>query len=198
MAWEPDYATAAELKAYLRVADAIDDTQVALAISSASRAVDQHTNRQFGVVAAGTARVYSARWDRERGRWVVPIDDLMSTAGLTVVVAAGAVDLYTLEPRNAAADGRPWTRLVVDPLAASQPVGDEYEFTITGLWGWTAVPAKIKQATLLQASRILMRRDAPFGISGSPGVQGELRLLAKVDPDVAVLLAGYGRHRRTG
>ena len=64
---------------------------------------------------------------------------------------------------------------------------------VTARWGWAAVPSTIKQATLLQASRLLARRDAPFGIAGSPDVGSEIRLLARVDPDVAVAVAPYRR-----
>lgn len=198
MALEPDYVTDTELKAFVRIDDDQDDAQVALAITAASRAVDDHTNRQFGKVDAPATRYYTAQARTDRGRWVVLIDDLMSTTGLTVTIEAGTVDLYTLEPRNAAADGRPWTRLVVDPDATNQPTGDEYEFAIAAPWGWTAVPIPVKQATSLQASRLLARRDSPFGVAGSPDLGSELRLLAKVDADVAVLLRRYVRPRRLG
>jgi hypothetical protein len=64
---------------------------------------------------------------------------------------------------------------------------------VTATWGWTAVPATIKKATLLQASRFYKRRDAPFGVAGSPDMGSEMRLLAKVDPDVEVMLGDYRR-----
>ncbi|HEY9416934.1 MAG TPA: head-tail connector protein, partial [Pseudonocardia sp.] len=73
MAWAPAYVTADELKAFVRIDDAADDPQVDLAIDAASRAVDQHTGRQFGQVAAPEARRYTGRWDY--ARWVVDIDD---------------------------------------------------------------------------------------------------------------------------
>jgi hypothetical protein len=60
------------------------------------------------------------------------------------------------------------------------------------------VPPTIKLATQLQASRWLKRRDAPFGIAGSPELGSELRLLAKLDPDVEVLLDGHGERTRWG
>lgn len=187
MAWAPAYVTADELKAFVRIDDATDDTQVALAIDAASRAVDRHTRRQFGKADAPTARRYTAYW--ESARWVVAIDDLMTTAGLAVTVPAGVVTGYDLEPINAAADGRPWTRLVIASTVA--PTGAANEVTVTGTWGWTAVPPAVKAATLLQASRFLARRESPYGIAGSPDQGSELRLLAKLDPDVAVMLGPY-------
>jgi len=55
-----------------------------------------------------------------------------------------------------------------------------------------------KVATVLQANRLLKRRHAPFGVAGSPELGSELRLLARVDPDVAVSLRGLGRMRAVG
>jgi hypothetical protein len=62
---------------------------------------------------------------------------------------------------------------------------------VTALWGWTAVPVAVKQATLLQASRFFSRRHSPYGVAGSPELGSEIRLLARVDPDVGVSLRDY-------
>jgi hypothetical protein len=193
MTWAPDYVTAAELKAYLRISDVDDDAQVALAVTAASRAVDRNCNRQFGLVAAPEARTYTAHWDTDRRRYVVDIDDLMTVTGLTVATTAGAVTVYAKQPGNAAFEGKPWTRLVVDPTSAIKPTLDEDGVTVTARYGWTTVPVAVQQATLLQASRLFARRNAPFGVAGSPDLGSELRLLAKVDPDVAVVLGPYQR-----
>jgi uncharacterized phiE125 gp8 family phage protein len=198
MAWAPDYVISAELKAYLRISDTDDDAQVALAITAASRAVDTFCGRQFGLVSA-EERFYTPEWDRRRRRWVIKIDDLMSTAGSDFQLQdadgsdVGAIDDYILEPRNAAAKGRPWTHLVVKPTSTYIPTGIEHEAALTAPWGWTAVPTPVDQATLLQASRIFARRNSPYGIAGSPDDGSEMRLLARVDPDVAVTLSPYRR-----
>lgn len=186
MAWTPDYATSGDLKAYARIPDTVDDVQVALAVAAASRSVDLACNRQFGVVAAAEVRYYQPTYERSRCRWVVEIDDLMSTADMEVDGVAYDADLHRLEPRNAPVRGRPWTELVITG-------GGSAEVAITALWGWTAVPAAIEQATLLQANRLLARRDSPFGVAGSPDQGSEIRLAARVDPDVKVALAPYIR-----
>lgn len=195
MPWAPDYATTAELREYVtRDGSTVDDTFLALALTAGSRAVDRACNRQFGSVTPVQARKYSAVWDRRRCRWVISVDDLMDATGLTVAVEAGTITPTVLQPVNAPQTGKPWTRLVVDPDATVRPTGlEEDEVTVTALWGWTAVPNTIKQATLLQASRIIKRRDAPFGVAGSPEMGSELRLLAKVDPDVEVAVRPYVR-----
>lgn len=205
MAWEPDYTTLGDLAEFVRIpaGDVVDDAQMMLAITAASRAVDRTAGRQFGMVAAAEARVYTARCDPARLRWSVPIDDLMDATGLTVAydsagdeTYASAITAYSLRPGNAAPRARPWTELIVRPTSTVQPTGLEAGVRVTGLWGWSAVPAPVEEATLLQASRLLSRRDSPYGIAGSPETGSEMRLLAKVDPDVAVSLAGYLRGAR--
>lgn len=203
MAWAPDYCTPDELKAFVRIADDLDDDQVALAVSAASRAVDQATGRQFGLVAAPEARAFVPRFDALRMRWTVDIDDLMTASGLGVAfdeVADGtfsaAITDYVLRPANAAAEGRPWTELAVRTSSAVQPSGPDASVQVTARWGWTTVPGAVQEATLLQASRLLARRDSPYGVAGSPDAGSEVRLLARVDPDVAVALRLYRRRRR--
>ena len=192
MVWAPDYVTAAELKSFLRITDTADDAELALAITTASRAMDRHCHRQFGNVASSEARKYTACWDRRRRRWVVELDDLHDSASLTVENADGdAIDVYTLEPVNAAFKGKPYERLVVDPDSAAKPTSEAHGVTATSPnWGWAAVPVPVEQGTLLQASRFHARRFSPYGVAGSPEQGSELRLLAKLDPDVAVALGG--------
>jgi hypothetical protein len=183
MAWEPDYVEVSDLAGYVRIDDNVDDAQLALAITAASRAVDRHCRRQFGQVAAPEARYYRPKYSTRYGAWILVTDDLMTTTGLVVT------GTYTLYPRNAAAKARPWTSLHFD----TEP---DCELEVTARWGWTEVPDSVKQACLLQASRLFARRGAPFGIAGSPDAGSEMRLLAKVDPDVAVTLEPYRRKAR--
>jgi hypothetical protein len=203
MAWKPDYATASDLAAYVHIVDSDDDAQLALAVTAASRAIDRHTRRQFGRVDSAVARYYTACWSSRLCAWVVPIDDLMTVTGLEVMADlddsgdyATVIDAYALKPVNAQADGRPWTSLAVLPSSSAQPCGDVDAVEVTAQFGWTAVPTTVKQACLLQASRVFARRGSPFGVAGSPDVGSELRLLAKVDPDVAVMLEDYRKKAR--
>lgn len=202
MPWAPEYATATELAAYVRIDDTLDDVQIGLAIAAASRAVDDATGRQFGLDDAPTARYYTARFDYAVRRWGVDLDDLTDDTSVTVMVddnGDGMYDVevtdYRLAPVNAAAKGRPWTRLEVSPHADVDMPTTAYAVEVNAAFGWQTVPDTVKKATLLQASRFLQRRDAPFGIAGSPDQGSEIRLLARVDPDVHVMLAPYRRHR---
>jgi len=196
VAWAPDYAVTADLAAYERIGDSADDAQLALAITGASRAIDHATNRQFGVTAATEERTYDACWSPSRSLYVADIDDVMTAVGLVVTVSGSALasSAYELTPTNAAAKSRPWTRIAT-ASATSRTLGTgPPQILVEATWGWTAVPDTIKQATLLQASRFFTRREAPFGVAGSPDIGSELRLLAKVDPDVAVMVQSYRRN----
>jgi hypothetical protein len=194
MAWAPNYVSTVELAAFLRISDTVDDAYLDLAIAAASRAIDRFCNRQFGAVTgAAEERFYTAEYDRRRCRWFVDVDDLMTDTDLVVEVNGVAVTTVTANPINAAVNDRPWTTLVFDTDSSVFPTGAEDEVSVTAFWGWTSVPATIKQATLLQASRFFARRNSPFGIAGSPDQGSELRLLSQVDPDVAVSLAAYRR-----
>lgn len=196
MAWAPDYATTSELAAYERIGDEVDDAQLALAITGASRAIDHATNRQFGVTAATEERTYDMCYSPRRSLYTADIDDLMTLTGLVVTVSGTALasSAYELTPTNAAAKSRPWTKIAT-ASATSRTLGTgPPTILIEATWGWTTVPDTIKEATLLQASRFFTRREAPFGVAGSPDVGSELRLLAKVDPDVAVMVQPYRRN----
>jgi hypothetical protein len=201
MAWAPDYTTTAAVKTAMRVTDTADDAVIAAAITTASRSIDKAANRQFGRVDDVEARYFTPHYDGRRGRWVVPIDDLCSLDGLLVAsdpeddASYGSlVDELAAPPVNAGVRGRPWTRLIVHPTSSVTPVAREDSIEVrTDAWGWTAVPVPIVNACTLQASRLVNRRDSPYGIAGSPDTGSELRLLAKLDPDVAVIVATYVR-----
>jgi hypothetical protein len=60
------------------------------------------------------------------------------------------------------------------------------------------VPASILLACLLQSARWYKRQDAPFGVLGSPEFGNYTRLLSQFDPDVQILLDGYGERTAYG
>lgn len=196
--WAPDYVTTAEFDTYARVGDTNDDAVFASLITAASRAVDRRCNRQFGQLAAPAARTYRrpAVYDRRSGLHLLAVDDFFTLTGLTISQAGGSAVAYassgaTAWPDNAPADGKPWTHLAFTTC----PYGP---VVVVAQWGWASVPAQVPAATKLQTSRFAARRDSPYGVAGSPTDGSETRLLARLDPDVAVMLAGLGRQRAPG
>lgn len=200
MAWAPDYVDRDELKAFVRIEDDLDDAQLDLAIAAASRAVDRACGRQFGLSANLEPRYYTAKLDPIGNRMAVEIDDVQELDGLQVHADhdgddtyAREVTSYTPRPRNALAEGFPYTQLMVGRGASVGFPSDLDAVRVTARFGWSAVPPAVKEATALQASRLVSRRDAPFGVAGSPAMGSEVRLLAKLDPDVEVALRPYRR-----
>lgn len=188
MTWAPTYAFIADFKDYVPSfgSDTVDDNQLSLVLEAASRAVDRFCNRQFGNVSPAQQRFYQPSIDWERRTWVVDIDDLQNVTGLVVLLdGVDVTSKVVLTPRNALQDGEPY-------ISMDLP-GSGSEVAVTALWGWLAVPVPVKLATLMQAARFFKRRVSPFGIAGSPETGSELRLLAKVDPDVSVTLTDFQR-----
>jgi hypothetical protein len=200
MAMYPDYVTSAQLKAQLRITDTADDAAVAIAVTAASRAIDHSTNRQFGLNGSAVARVYT--WERTYidGLPAVEIDDVMTSAGLVVKLDQAGQGTYGSAitsvdpwPWNASADGKPWTHLVFRAYASAFPTPFSQGVQVTANWGWTAVPSIVQEACLIQAARFFVRRDSSYGIAGSPETGTEMRLLERLDPDVALMLSTVRR-----
>lgn len=196
MAITNGYCTLADIKASLRIPspDTIDDSLLETAIESASRLVDGFAGRNF--YSAGTA----VRYFTPEDRIVCEIDDLIS---LTILEVSADLDGvfdqtwtssdYQLEPLNGKVDG-----LTGWPATRIRAVGDyiygtnigEASVKVTGVWGWSAVPVAVKQATVIQASRIFKRLDSPLGVLSSPDL-GYIRVGTRLDPDVQQLVEPY-------
>jgi hypothetical protein len=179
------------------VRDNTDNPYVATYGTAAARAIDNATNRQFGKLEAAatlTYEGYRAAQLRD-GRWLVTIDDVQDTAGVTVTVdgtaVAAGVDGYRWWPRNAAALGGIYTGITL----ATRPCGDVDVFA---KFGWNEIPAGVTAAEWLQVNRWNVRRESPYGTAGSPSEGSEVRLAARLDPDVRVMLGPYVRARMPG
>ena len=190
------YCTLAEIKASARITDSVDDALLELAVESASRMVDSYTQRYF--YNAGTATRLFAPQDS----YVAEIDDLIT---LTTLQTSDGDDFgttwaakdYQLEPLNGNVDGltgHPTTRIrAVDDFIFNLLDG-EATVRVVGVWGWSAVPTAVKQATVIQAARIFKRNDSPLGIAGF-GEMGAIRVGVQLDPDVKHLIDVYRKVR---
>lgn len=188
-----DYVQLSALKASLNLATQnFADADLQLAITAASRAIDEATGRRFYPDTNDVGRKFLPV---NNGYCV--IDDLNAFTSLTVLGDTWTLDQdFYLEPINAAADGRPWTsiRAVTRPFLytlADIPagwVGFDGRITVTGKWGWATTPEQIQEATAILAARLVRRvREAPFAVVGSD-IDGTAIRLAKFDPDVAALI----------
>lgn len=194
MAITNSYCTLADLKASLRITDTVDDTILESAIESASDMISGYAGRTFLPVGSAT-RVFAPQ-----DEYITLIDDVVSVSSVKISSDAdGVFDItlagsdYELNPLNGFVDGLsgwPYTSLRAIGNYVFPAVAGRATVQVTGSWGWAAVPRPIKQATILQASRIFKRADSPLGVLSSPDL-GFIRVGSKVDPDVAQLVEPY-------
>jgi hypothetical protein len=198
MVWKPDYVTATDVAAFLRVDDTVDNVEFGNWATASSRAIDRRCNRQFGQLPAAAARTYRRPpyLDRNTGLWLLDIDDVQDATGLLVNGVAYASSGAVLLPDNAPGDGVPWTRIGFTAQPVCSSPGSPVTNVIIAKFGWLAFPTQVIAAAKLQCSRWNARRDSPFGVAGSPDAGSEVRLLARLDPDVGTTLAGLSRPRR--
>ena len=167
------------------------------AVSAASRAVERYCGRRFWQDPAPVARQFNPA-----DVYCADVGDISTKVGLIVQTDNMGDGSYTrtlaandfrLEPLNADADGQAfaWTRIVSQrPWLQSYtgPLRPPY-LQVTARWGWSAVPDEVAEATILKATGLYKRRDAPFGVAGF-GDFGAVRITRR-DPDVVDLLNPY-------
>ncbi len=169
MAITNGYATLAELKAYLKIDDSMEDTLLENIVEAASRSIDRIANRRFYLDSSASARYY-----RPADLLRVFTDDFGSTSGLVVKTDpndSGTYQTtltlntdYIVEPVNAAAKGRPWNYItIVSGESYSLPVNYRPQVEVTARWGWPSVPDDINQATLILSADLYKRKDSIGG-----------------------------------
>lgn len=192
------YTTLADVKNGLQIDDSNDDTAIQAAILTASRMIDEYTQRFFyrqGTTASPVVKFYTAK-----SPWFIETDDIVSIN--QVACDPGFVQVYDqiwdagdimFEPVNNPSKGWPFTRL----LAIGQYVWPYFfpqTVRITGVFGFPDVPYEVEMACKIQASRLFVRKQSPFGIAGSVEL-GTVRLTSRLDPDVEMLLKTYRRNQ---
>ncbi len=171
-------------------------------VTSVSRWIDQYCHRHFYQQTAA-ARVFDTC-----SQYVVDLGEFNDLTTLTAVKTdtnydgafetTWAMGDYQPLPRNntAAAETRPYDSIravgtQLFPLRTNRTIREGL-IEITGTWGWPAIPAAVKEACLLQSSRVYKRRYSPEGIAGYSEF-GIVRVSGKLDVDVAELLGPYRR-----
>jgi hypothetical protein len=195
MAITNGYATLSELKTYLGISASTDDARLELAIESASRAIDTECSRQF---FATTQTLYFETDDPLRCDLNADLLSVTSiaidTTGRRDYQVLGASD-YELDPEAA-----PYRTIFIAPAASYFfPVDQRRGVRIIGSWGYCATgshPQAIARACVILATRYFKRKDAPFGVVGTPEL-GFMRVTSK-DPEVRALLNPFRRYEVAG
>lgn len=185
-----EYVTTGDLATYLRLGDSQDEAILADAVVTASRSVDGICGRYFGRDAAVSARVFPL--DGE----VAYVDDIATADGLIVATGNGTTfttfDYAQLEPlatHRAGRAGWPYTRITSSTgYGLNTGLAHNAQVRVTAVWGWPAVPAPIRQATLILAAEYFKLSDAPLGVAGF-GEFGVVRV--RENPVIARLLDPY-------
>ena len=196
MALTNAYCTLQDVKNALAIEDPQDDLAIEAAIMSASRMIDDYTDRFFykdGTQASPVVRYFTAKdW------WTCNVDDFTVITQIAtddnfnqLYTTVWAADDFMIEPVNNPRRGWPLTRILAIG-AYIFPSNLPQSVKVTAAWGWPAVPEEIKMACKLQASRFFIRRQSPFGIAGSPEL-GTVRLSSRLDPDVEALIRPFKR-----
>lgn len=179
------YATRAELKRRLdNMTVTTWDSDIDNALSVASRGIEKVCNRQFNVATSASARIYypcnQARAD---------VDDISTTVGLIVATDESDAALYAttwastdyqLEPLNGIVDaesGWPYNRIRAVASRMFPTTTRRAPLQVTAKWGWTAVPAGVKEACLAVAEDTFKLKEAPWGVAGV-GEWGSMRVRA--------------------
>lgn len=189
-----EYASVEELKKTLNLSGSTyADQDVKLALQAATTAIETTCGRKFTLGTSETRKYYPI------SPMYLLIDDATTITSVTTPSTTLVQDTdYYLDPVRVARPGPPYD--VIRSLSVPGTYGPlGYGFisaspvSVTGTFGWPAVPAPVKQATMILAGRYLQRsRSAPFAIL-SFGDGGEAARLTRSDPDVAMLLGPYTR-----
>jgi hypothetical protein len=183
------YATVSEVKAYLGIATASDDTLLNDLVSRAQSIIDNYTGRVF---EAETAIRYYTRDDVDGAYLLFYGDDLLSVTTLTngngeVIASAN----YRLEPRNAT------PKYSIKLLNGVYWEFDDSnsEISVAGLWGYTATPpGDIAHACVRLTAFLYRQKDTSADID-RPLVTGDgvTIMPSGLPQDVKSLLDKYKR-----
>ncbi len=162
----------------------------------ASRLIDRITGREEGAyqVSAATVRYFDGsgcgfQWVDEMAE--APTAVAVSDDGSVTTYTSWASTDYMPWPYNAAAQGRPYTRLDVDQLNGNHALFYAFprSVKVTAKWGYsTEVPEDVQQAVIVQTVRWFKRAQQAFQDAGAIFDLGQLRYVKQVDPDVQVMV----------
>lgn len=181
------YASLSDVKHYLGIDDTGSDAQLLSVLEAASRWIDNYTGRVFSVDAADTTRYFYPESDQ-----TVSVPDLRTITSIATDEDGDrtyARVLATTDYELLPTDGPPYRSIRIWPQSSYAFVPG-YLVKIVGKFGYLAVPAEVKQANLILASRYYRRAEAPFGILQSVDL-GQFTRISTQDPDVIALLQPY-------
>lgn len=201
------YVTADEFRgAYLDMAATTDSQLLSMVLRASSRAVDKYVNRPHGFWADSVVQTRLYRCDLDDMAWV---DDIATTDGLIIRTDSNldgtwattwADTDYQLEPLNADAyadddrtiEAHAWWRIAAIDRYLFPVHPGRATLQVTARFGWSAIPADVKLATLMKAAKQFKRKDSVLGIFGLDG-EGGIRISRFEDPEIVMMLDPFQR-----
>ena len=189
------YATLVEIKAAMTSGmGTSQDTVIERVVTAVSREIDRHCRRRFYGVSE--TRYYTpvdyAKLD---------IDDVGTSGSITLKTdedgdrtyeTTWASTDFDLWPYN----GAPYMEVHVTPQGNNAwPVKVAKSVELAAIFGYQSgtsadAPADVREACIIQSTRIFHRKDNPYGVAGNAEM-GQLIQIATLDPDVKLMLEPY-------
>jgi hypothetical protein len=195
------YATLAELKVWIAGGgdiDTVDDSALQVILDACTRVIDRKCGRSFVLEDEVTKYFYPTSQGSLDVIDLISITSLASDShGDRTYTQTFTSTEYELLPYTDPS-GRPATRYQQIRIwpNSSKTFGPGRLVKIVGDWGYldtgNVVPADVKQACLLLASREWKRREMPTGSLAIPDI-GTVERVPRTDPDVEMLLDPYMR-----
>ena len=206
------YLTLEELKKTLKLSGlSFVDRDAEVAIAAAADALDEHYAGPWTLTAGNETRLFTPVHKKSlitlRPQLVSVVDARLDTGG------NGAYDTtlvrgtdFELELNGSSPASGPWNGLRIlrsgigwtweyAPFRNPYPWGVD-SLKINGVWGWAEVPAGVKTASSIIATRLIRRlREAPFGLVGlgPEGVSVRAGSIARDSEIVTVMRGAAGK-----
>lgn len=210
MAVTDAYATAAEYRARVGKADTADDSTISAQLAAISRFLDWKTGRHFTQDAAVTTRLY----DGSGQAYLRLEDDIASLTGLVVKADLdGDYDFdeadetlalnthYWIDSQRATfgSEAMPWGRLQLIPSSGRLNVWPDQRnaVQVTAIFGWPAVPAAIKEATVALTRQLRDLQHSGMTLT-LENLDAQVRVSPQASRLVDDLVRAYRRRNRSG
>lgn len=195
-----DYIDVAELRSWLGIVGASEDTLLDQAITSATAWINGYCGQDFSHVHHNQPETRQFYAQRDPWRLFLSYGSIADTVGM--IVQTDDNEDGTAETTWAASD---W---IVESEQSGKPDGPYYAIRavgnrwfpksingrplvhVTACWGWPQTPSPVVEASYILASEFWKMRDAPFGVAGF-GEFGVVRV--RRNPIVLQLLEPYRR-----
>lgn len=198
------YTSVEELKDRLSITDTASDLQLTFAVQAAAKAVESYTGRFFYQLTETRTFVPYSLYEQ-------PVNDLVSiTAMATDTDGDGVFETAWTQNTDyellvgpaefnqmASGELRPYTSIrAINAVGGGKFFPYTWPFSrldriqIQGVWGWPAVPFRVKMAAQQIAAELFKLKDTPFGLAGSSEF-GMVRLPRGGNPYVVSLLCDY-------